>query len=420
MIVLHCSVEPNSIQIMGGMICQDGPAAYRLDVVLAIAPSSRCAINSHHREDRMADDHKLFSCPCTLGGTVASTPAALTRRRFVTGSTALLGLNALAGAEFPRSALAQAKPHRIDVHHHISPPTWLDAVKQARLDNSPMANWSVQKSLDDMDRAGIATAVVSPTTPQVNFLHGDKRAAARIARESNEYARKLMADHPGRFGMFAMLPLPHIDESLQEIANALDALKADGIGTMTSYGDKWLGYPEFAPVWEELNRRKATVYTHPTAANCCVNLVHGVTESTIEFGTDTTRTIASLLLSGTSQRYKDINWIFSHGGGALTAFAERFQIQVVSRPPHNEKFTREIVDGELRRFYYDTAQIANSVTIDALAKLVPVSQIVYGTDFPYRTGSEHVNGLARAFGEAELAAIDRENALRIIPRLRAA
>ena len=229
-----------------------------------------------------------------------------------------------------------------------------------------------------------------------------------------------MADHPGRFGMFAMLPLPHIDESLQEIANALDALKADGIGTMTSYGDKWLGYPEFAPVWEELNRRKATVYTHPTAANCCVNLVHGVTESTIEFGTDTTRTIASLLLSGTSQRYKDINWIFSHGGGALTAFAERFQIQVVSRPPHNEKFTREIVDGELRRFYYDTAQIANSVTIDALAKLVPVSQIVYGTDFPYRTGSEHVNGLARAFGEAELAAIDRENALRIIPRLRAA
>jgi hypothetical protein len=64
----------------------------------------------------------------------------------------------------PRPAVAQAKPHRIDVHHHVSPPSWLDAVKKAKLDNPPMANWSVQKSLDDMDQAGIATAVVSPTT----------------------------------------------------------------------------------------------------------------------------------------------------------------------------------------------------------------------------------------------------------------
>jgi predicted TIM-barrel fold metal-dependent hydrolase len=399
------------------MICQNWSAAHLLDAVLLVASSSRSGITIMI-EDRMADQHSLSSCPCSIGGMVAGTY--LTRRRLVGGAAAALAVNAFAAARMPSPAMAQAKPHRIDVHHHVSPPSWLDAVKKAKLDNPPMANWSVQKSLDDMDKAGIAAAVVSPTTPQLNFLHGDKTAAARLARESNEYARKLMADHPGRFGMFAMLPLPHIDESLTEIAYALDTLKADGIGTMTSYGDKWLGYPEFAPVWEELNRRKATVYTHPTTANCCVNLVREVTESAIEFGTDTTRTIASLLLSGTSQRYRDINWIFSHGGGALTAVAERFQIQIVSRPPHNEKFTREIVDGELRRFYYDTAQIANAVTIGALAKLVPVSQIVYGTDFPYRTGSEHVDGLARVFDAAELAAIDRENALRIIPRLRAA
>jgi Glutathione S-transferase, C-terminal domain len=112
-----------------------------------------------------------------------------------------------------------------------------------------------------------------------------------------------MSDHPGRFGLFAMLPLPHIDASLEEIAYSFDTLKADGIGMMTSYGDKWLGYPQFGPVWEELNRRKATVYTHPTAANCCVNLVEGIGEATIELGADTTRTIASLIFSGTSQRY---------------------------------------------------------------------------------------------------------------------
>ncbi len=356
-----------------------------------------------------------------FGGCACCAPSAtIGRRQFVAGGMAALGIGAFAAAGIGPKAAAQGKPQRIDVHHHISPPPWLDAVKKAKLDNPPIVNWSPQKSLDDMDKAGIATAVVSPTTPQVNFLADDGAAAARIARELNEYTKKLMADHPGRFGMFAMLPLPHVDESLKEIAYCFDTLKADGVGVMTSYGDKWLGYPQFAPVWEELNRRKATVYTHPTTPNCCRNLVQGVAESTIEFGTDTTRTIASLLLSGTSQRFKDINWIFSHGGGALTAFAERFQVQVVSTPPYKDKFTREIVDGELKRFYYDTAQISNAVTIGALAKLVPISQIVYGTDYPYRTGLDHVKGLAAAFSGADLLAIERENALRIIPRLKAA
>ena len=147
----------------------------------------------------------------TLLGRCTCCPPPMGRREFLAGGIAALGLGAfVAGGH---NAAAQAKPHRIDVHHHVSPPSWLDAVKKAQRDNPPMVNWSPQKSLDDMDQAGIATAIVSPTTPQVNFLDHDKDAAARIARESNEYAKKLMSDHPGRFGLFAMLPLPHIEAS---------------------------------------------------------------------------------------------------------------------------------------------------------------------------------------------------------------
>ena len=178
------------------------------------------------------------------------TPA-ISRRGFIAASAASLGAGAFAASGFA-PAVAQAKPHRIDVHHHISPPTWLDAVKSANRSNPPMANWSVQKTLDDMDKGGVATAITSPTTPQAKFIT-DKAQAARVAREANEYAKKLETDHPGRFGTFAMLPLPHIDESLKEIAYAFDTLKVDGVGIMTSYGDKWLGYSEFHPVWEELN-----------------------------------------------------------------------------------------------------------------------------------------------------------------------
>jgi 6-methylsalicylate decarboxylase len=349
-------------------------------------------------------DHHISAGPCRCRDLFA-----VGRRGLLAGVTAL----AAAGARADDTA-----PHRIDVHHHIVPPPWLAALRQAGLDNPPLSGWTPQRSIENMDEAGIATSIASPTTPQVGFLPaGD---AARIARESNEYAKRLMADHAGRFGVFAMLPMPYVDESLKEIEYAFDVLKVDGIGMMTSYGDKWLGYPQFAPVFDELNRRKATVYTHPTSANCCVNLVQGVSDATVEWGTDTTRSIVNLIFSGAAQRFADVNFIFSHGGGALTAVAERLQIQMVSTPPYKGKFTRETVDGQLRRFYYDTAQVANAVTIGALAKLVSVSQIVFGTDYPYRSGAEHVKGLAANFSAGELKAIDRENALRILPRLRTA
>jgi predicted TIM-barrel fold metal-dependent hydrolase len=344
--------------------------------------------------------------------------AALDRRKFVTGAAAM----AVVGLGKPGRAAAQTaeatKPYRIDVHHHLSPPAFISAVSASGFRDPLMTNWTPEKSLADMDKAGVEVAMLSVTTPALSTTSGE--AARKLARECNEYAAKLRADHPGRFGNFAMIPLTDTDGSLQEIAYALDTLKADGIGLMTSYGDKWLGDPSFLPVMEELNRRKALVYTHPTTANCCVNLVKTQQPVMIEFGTDTTRTIVNLIFSGTSQRYKDINWIFSHGGGALTAFAERLQIQMVSTPPYKDKFTRAIVDGELNRFYYDTAQISNAVTIGALAKLVPISQIVYGTDYPYRTGLEHVKGLGAVFAGADLMAIERENALRIIPRLKTA
>ncbi len=364
--------------------------------------------------------HHPFRCLCGNPHhdlNLVGSPASLPRRSFLAGSAAAAAA-AATGIGFAPRALAQETLHRIDVHHHISPPTWLDAVKRLKKDNPPMANWSVQKSLDDMARGGVATAVVSPTTPQVTGL--DRATAARIARESNEYAKQLESLHPGRFGVFAMLPFPHVDECLKEIEYAFDTLKVDGVGCMTSYGDKWLGYAEFEPVWAELNRRKATVYTHPTGANCCVNLVRGIDEAYIEYGTDTTRTIFSLIFSGSSRKNPDINWIFSHGGGALTAFAERFLVQAISRPPYQGKFTRADVEHELNRFFYDTAQVANPVTLSAMVKLMPITQIVYGTDFPYRSAADDTRGIAAYFGPDDLKKIDRENALRILPRLRAA
>ena len=348
--------------------------------------------------------HYVSNCACH-GGT--------SRRGFLQslGGWGAMGALTATGC----ATLAEpAKPHRIDVHHHISPPPWVSALKKSRLDTPPVTNWTVQQSLDDMDKAGIATSMTSPTLPAVGFLPAAEAAA--VARASNEYARKLADQHPGRFGLFALLPMPHVEETLREIEYAFDVLKADGVAFMTSYGDKYLGDKAFEPVMNELNRRKATAYTHPNEPACCRNLNSGVPSVIIEYGTDTTRTISSLIYSGTGARCPDINFIFSHAGGTITSLTERFNTQAVRLPHLKERgFNYDTVMAQLRRFYYDTAQASNPIAMASLTKMVNVSQIVFGTDYPYRTGIEHVTGLAPLFSASELRAIDRDNALRILP-----
>jgi 6-methylsalicylate decarboxylase len=337
---------------------------------------------------------------------------------------AALGSAALGACTTPSTSTSAAAPNlsatagRIDVHHHIAPTPWLKAGRDVI---DPLSKgWTVQRSLDDMDRAGIASSVVSITTPGI-VLKGMPPAETRqLARECNEFSAKLTADHRGRFGFFAALPMLDTEGSLREIAYSLDVLKADGIGLLTSYGDKWLGDPMFFPIMEELNRRKAVVYTHPTAANCCTALQAKVPPVMIEFGTDTTRTIASILFDGNARRFRDIRWIFSHAGGTMPFLVERFVRHPLLVPSSAPLFP-EGVAAELKRFYYDTAQASNPAAMSALTKVVPVSQVVFGTDYPYRTSLDHVNGLRSAgvFSEAEIRMIERGTALTLLPRLRA-
>jgi predicted TIM-barrel fold metal-dependent hydrolase len=317
----------------------------------------------------------------------------------------------------PPGAKAAPRPGCIDVHYHYVPPVYLDALPPAdRL--PPLKSWTPARALEDLDRGGTATAILSVTTPGVSF--GGPAANRALARTCNEYAARMVADHGRRYGMFVALPLPDIDASLRELEYGLDTLKADGVGFFTSYDDKYLGHPQYAPVLEELNRRQAVLYTHPRACNFCSGLVPEVNDATIEYGTDTTRTIASLLFSGAAGKYPDIRFIFSHAGGTMPFLIERFRNVPADSPAIAARMKRDLMT-ELQRFYYDTAQSSNPISMAALTKVVPTSQVVFGTDFPFRTTRLHVDNLAQCgFTSQELRAIYRENALRLLPKYKEA
>jgi predicted TIM-barrel fold metal-dependent hydrolase len=313
--------------------------------------------------------------------------------------------------------------HRIDTHHHLFPPKWLsehaDDIVAVAPGIPPTAalEWSVQKSLDGMDKVGIEAAVLSIATPGTWF--GDVAEARDLTRHCNEYGARLIADHPGRFGMFAALALPDVDGSLREIEYVYDVLKLDGIGLMTNYDLKWPGDPAFASVFDELNRRNAVVYFHPTCPAFARNLIPDVPPAITEFVFDTTRAINSLLYSGTLSRCPNIRFIFSHGGGTVPFLADR--IASLARRPNAGDLRARVPNGveyELRKLYYDVVSVTgNPHGMRALIGLADPTHLLFGTDFPYYRINQVDDGTAMSkIAELASPAINRDNALALFPR----
>ncbi len=305
---------------------------------------------------------------------------------------------------------------RIDVHHHVTPPSLVEEKMRAGAGGGPTYAWTIDKTLEDMEKGDVRASIIS--LPHPIGVWPDQKDTRGLTREWNDYVATLVRDHPGKFGQFAMLPILDIDGSLREMEYALDTLKADGINLMTNIGDKWIGDPYYNPIFEELNRRKVVVYTHPAAPNCTAGKggVPGIREAVIEFGTDTTRAIARLLFSGAAAKYPDIKWIWSHAGGTAPFLTER----LVRFASHEKGMAEKVPEGVLtylQRFYYDTAQAAHPWALASLMRLVAITQVVYGTDFPWRTAVETTQGLKDyGFSAAELAAIDSGNIERLLPK----
>lgn len=311
----------------------------------------------------------------------------------------------------------------IDTHHHFYPPEyqelWLGWEDTRKIPHFPgQVAWSKAKAIEDMDKAGIRIGVLSlASTPGVWFDLGAEKAN-QLARGCNDFAAEMMRDNPGRFGLFATLSMLDIDKTLKEIEYAFDTLKADGVGLQSNYGDKWLGNAAYKPVFDELNRRKAVVYVHPLVASCCGQLSVGTFPAVIEVPHDTTRTVTSLLLSGGFARWRDIQWLFSHAGGTIPMMAGRIDSFYAKRPNLKE-FAPEGIEGELKRLNYDTANATSAPAIAALLKLVPVSKVTYGSDYPY-FGLDQMKNLEQlGLPAADLKAIGSENAIKLVPRLQA-
>ncbi|CAL9589312.1 hypothetical protein SUDANB58_05199 [Streptomyces sp. enrichment culture] len=273
-------------------------------------------------------------------------------------------------------------PGFVDVHAHFVTDSY---VRQARAAGHELPDgvpawpgWSAKAHLELMDRNGIGTSFLSVSSPGVHF--GDDAAARRLAREVNEDAARVAADHPGRFGFFASLPLPDVDGALTEIAYAFDELGADGVVLETNTHGVYLGDERLEPVFAELGRRRAVVFLHPTSPVCWERSALGRPRPMVEFVFDTARTVTDLLMAGTLERHPGLEVIVPHCGGALPVLADRingFMKLFLAREGADAPDAVE----QLRRLHYDMAGPAFPRQVPALLGLVDPDRLLYGSDY---------------------------------------
>jgi predicted TIM-barrel fold metal-dependent hydrolase len=316
---------------------------------------------------------------------------------------------------------------RIDVHHHLVPPAYAAFLRERgiRPGGVEVPRWSPEASLKVMRRNGIATSLLSLSTPGVWF--GEDGEARRLAREVNEYAAGVVAEKPGRFGFFATLTLPDVAGAIAEAEHALDVLGADGIVLLSNSAGCYVFEPDFAPLLAYLHERRAVVFLHP--GELPAEPAPGIPSFTADFLLDTVRAATGLFLTGALERYDGIRWILAHAGGFLPYISHRVLLTMLKDEPKLAQ-SRAMLDRKravdarlapLRRFHFDVALSSSPTALPSLLAFADPSRVLYGSDFPF-TPAPAVRFMRQEYADVPLAAdvrkaIDHRNAGALFPRL---
>ncbi|HEV8534809.1 MAG TPA: amidohydrolase family protein [Candidatus Limnocylindria bacterium] len=293
---------------------------------------------------------------------------------------------------------------KLDLHTHYYPPAYFERIERSGGDFSfrtsptgqriiryrgarffgitaPMTD--VAKRLEDMDRVGIDTEVISLSTPNVYFAEG--KAQADVARLVNDAYADLAAKHHGRFLGFASIPMDDPDAAVRELERALDELRMQGVVLLSNIRGRALADPAYRPFLAEADRRGACVFVHPMIPSAAEAFTEYVLGPIVGFPFDTTLAIAKLCYAGVFKELPNIRWLVAHAGGAVPYLMERLdsgwrdfaECRVnIDEPP----------SVYLKRLNYDTVTFSPH-NLRLLRDVVGADHMVMGSDYPHLLGS---------------------------------
>ncbi|CAG8904436.1 unnamed protein product [Penicillium egyptiacum] len=274
---------------------------------------------------------------------------------------------------------------KIDVHHHFYPAAMREALDRAGGDPSGWYTppWTLELDQDMGRHLKVATSILSVTAPGPG-IERDATKAAALARSCNESAAAIRDAQPHQYGFFASVPsLFDTEAVLEEIDYACTTLRADGVTLFTRYGDgpNYLGHAAFRPIWADLSRRGAVVFTHPTHPVDTQLVNQWLPQPMFDYPHETGRAAMDILTSGILQDYPGCKIILSHAGGTLPYLIHRAATMLPCMPNPLGLSTEELVEAA-RTFYFDTAISSNPITLKALFEFAAPGHVLFGSDFP--------------------------------------
>lgn len=326
-------------------------------------------------------------------------------------------MDALPGADVGELAGGQ-----IDVHAHFLPPSYVAAAARAGVEHPDGVHrwppWEADAAVELMDSLGVASAVLSVSSP--GLLLGGGTDAVALARLVNEEGAAIVRERRDRFGFFASLPLPDVEASVAEATHALDDLDADGIVLMSNADGLYMGDRRLDPLFELLDARGVTVFVHPTSPLCWEHTALDRPRPLLEFFFDTTRAIVNYLLTGGPQRFPRVRVIVPHAGAAVPMLFDRV-VSFVERGATPADVDAHQVRESLGCLWFDLAGVAAAQQSHAILRLAGRERLLYGSDYPFTSAPQ----VARAFDDlAHSSALSaeefgsrlRSNALQLFPR----
>ena len=228
-----------------------------------------------------------------------------------------LGLTlAIGGFAMTADAAEKISARRIDFHAHVILPGYVDALKRLKIDAAaeegfPLPKWNVDAHLQFMDAAGIDFTILSIATPHIS----DKSAAREINIEFSELCRRF----PQKFGFVATLPLPNVEESIEEFNFATEKLGALGVKVASNSDGVYLGDERLDPIFAALNEKNSLVIIHPSPARLLPRegVVTGKVMALFEYPTDTTRAVLNMLANRTLEKFPNLKVVVPHCGSFL-------------------------------------------------------------------------------------------------------
>jgi predicted TIM-barrel fold metal-dependent hydrolase len=306
---------------------------------------------------------------------------------------------------------------RVDTHHHMIPADYRKALRQAGIDDAggrAVPDWTPEESLQAMAQLDVGTAILSVSAPGTTFLPNPADAAA-LARDLNDHSAALVASQSDRFGFFATIPMPHVEQSVAEVVRTLDELKADGVILLANNAGVYLGEDGQDDLYAALDARSTVVFIHP--GDMPGPTVPGVVPFATDFLLDTSRAAYLLVRNGIRRKYPNIKFVLSHAGGFVPYASYRMAVGIAG---DTDRSLADSID-DFSSFYFDTALSSSAAALPTLLAFAKPGHITFGSDFPFAplaVSQLFAAGLEAYDMDADTrTAISRTNALALFPRL---